>query len=47
MTFAVMETLPDFVQDVAETERPEALPANLTGWETVRFQLDDEAAEPP
>jgi hypothetical protein len=40
-----MDTLPEFVQDVAaEVERPEAPAINLTGWETVRFQLDDAPA---
>jgi hypothetical protein len=42
-----MDTLPEFVQDVVEVERPEAQEVNLTGWETVRFRLDDEPLEPP
>lgn len=38
-----MDTLPEFVQDVMQEEgRAVALKNNLTGWETVRFQLVDE-----
>jgi hypothetical protein len=39
-----MDTLPEFVQ-VGEEERRAKAPLrerNLTGWETVRFQLEDE-----
>ena len=42
-----METLPEFVQDVVETDRPELPAGNSTGWESVRFRLDDEPPEPP
>ncbi|HEY0159688.1 MAG TPA: hypothetical protein VGF28_20545 [Thermoanaerobaculia bacterium] len=42
-----IDTYPEFVQDVAEAVRPEAPAVNLTGWETVRFQLDDMPPEPP
>lgn len=42
-----MDTLPEFVQDVAEVERPDLPAINLTGWETVRFRLDDAPPEPP
>jgi len=40
-----MDAYPEFVQDVVEVERPETPAASLTGWETVRFQLDDEPPE--
>jgi hypothetical protein len=39
-----MDTFPEFVQ-VADEERRAKAPLrdrNLTGWETVRFQLEDE-----
>lgn len=47
-----MDALPEFVQDVVQVERPDAPAASLTGWETVRFQLEDEppvhlASAPP
>ena len=41
-----MDTYPEFVQDVVEVERPEVAGANLTGWETVRFQVGEEPPEP-
>jgi hypothetical protein len=37
-----MDTLPEFVKDT-EAERPRRVSrAQLTGWETVVFQLEDE-----
>lgn len=39
-----MDAFPEFVQDVNEERRPQApLPSpNRTGWETVRFQVEEE-----
>ncbi len=37
-----MDTLPDFVTDENETGAGMPAPAQLTGWETVIFQVDDE-----
>lgn len=39
-----MDAYPEFVQDVRDERRPRAplYEKNLTGWETVRFQLDEE-----
>jgi hypothetical protein len=43
-----MDTLPDFVQDVMQEEgRAIVLKNNLTGWETVRFQVVDEPGSEP
>lgn len=39
-----MQWWPEFVRDENEREEPvrSALPANLTGWETVIFQVAEE-----
>jgi len=42
-----MDTLPDFVLDVVEEKRRAAVPRDGgTGWDTVRFQLDEEPELP-
>jgi hypothetical protein len=37
-----MDTLPEFVTDEEETGAGSPAPGQLTGWETVIFQVDDE-----
>jgi hypothetical protein len=41
-----MDTLPEFVLDVVEEKRRVVPREGGTGWETVRFQVDEEP-EPP
>jgi hypothetical protein len=37
-----MDTLPEFVQDSGEEPLLVEMRSNLTGWETVRFQVADD-----
>ena len=42
-----METpFPEFVQDVMELEEPIPLAGQPSGWETVRFEVEDEPLPP-
>lgn len=37
-----MDTLPEFVTETEDTGAGSPMPGQLTGWETVVFQVDDE-----